>query len=99
MKRKKTSPLNPRKCTGLVRAIQDILYLDRDEKGIYYNGSKEWSVDMLEVIAGALETVIPRPAEPSIRCIFCRKLHFDRSITLDRDRQPVCDRCWDERLR
>jgi hypothetical protein len=56
MKRKKPTPKQ------VVQAIHDMLYLDRDDGGErFYNARKEWSVDLLDEIAGVVELLIPRP--------------------------------------
>jgi hypothetical protein len=99
MTRKRSKRLDPAKCTAAIEAIQDILYLDSNDSGTFYNGSKEWSVEMLNTIADVLETAITRPPDATIECALCHLMVPEPSIHLDREQQQICDNCWDERLR
>ena len=92
--------LDPKKCVAAVQSIHDILYLDVDDQGNFHNGAKEWSVDMIERIAEAVSAVIPKPRpQKLIRCQLCHAAVRGRSVHIDRDRQNICDGCWDERMR
>lgn len=57
----KTTKIDPRKAVATIRAIHDVLYLEASANGEFHNGAKEWSVDMLEAIAGAVGLLVSRP--------------------------------------
>ena len=98
MAKKKPKRLSPRKCVAAVRAIHDILYLDSSNNA-YHNTEKEWNADTLQMIAEVLQTAIPTPPMPSISCALCRAKKYPHQVHLDREGEPICDSCWDPRMR
>ncbi len=49
----------------IVKRIQQLLYLDNDEKNLFWNPDKEWSIDLLDEIADSLSCseLIPEKVE------------------------------------
>ena len=91
---KRTKKIDQKKAIAAIRAIHDVLFLDTNDGDLaFHNGAKEWSVDMLETIADAVGTVIPRPPDAEV-CEECGNLipvvkggglanrHHDRSCSL-----------------
>lgn len=58
--------LDHAKLASVVAQIRDLLFLDIDEAGAFYNPDKEWSADTLEAIAGVLYFHRLAPDKPPV---------------------------------
>ena len=47
-----------------LRRIYDVLYLDMNERGDFYNENKDWSPDTLDAIADVVRSFFPQPPDP-----------------------------------
>jgi hypothetical protein len=72
-KSKKPTMRDKAKSFRALKAIHDMLYWDMSHSGeMFYNGKKEWSVDLLDDIAGVVGIMFPRPVPVEI-CDDCGK--------------------------
>ena len=63
------------------------------DNGAYVEGW-QWVTDE----EAGIETEEDEEDEP-VTCIHCKTFHSKKTSHLDRDKQQVCDSCWDERMR
>jgi hypothetical protein len=59
--------LSEEKLASIVKQIQEILYLDEDDDGEFWNPEKEWDAQTLEYIVAVLDDYELIPAKES-RC-------------------------------
>jgi len=50
--------------SSALRSIYDVLYLDMNERGDFYNENKNWSPDTLDAIADVVRVFFPKPSDP-----------------------------------